>query len=136
MSWLDTVKKNDIDFETSLNKEELDEEEEGIIEEDYNILDPDDEFYRIYSNIVVDLKIEFKDYIDDQAFPFLDNNLNFSEYIFFNFIKYNSLNYKKVYNDVIKENEEYLKMKEEDEENEYNDNIYDNDYKDGSLRLL
>ena len=64
---------------------------------------------------IVDIKLEFKDYIDDLCLPFLNKNSN----IFYDFIKYNCYNLDIVKNKVENENKEYLKELEEMEENEF-----------------
>jgi hypothetical protein len=130
MSWLDILKKNDKDFEViSPVKEEL---KEIIIEEpDYFIKDVEEEFEKIYGLKILDIKFDFREYIQNEALPFMNKTI-FGKYDFYDFIKNNCINFYKVHKDVEKENNEYLESLN-DEENEmldeFKDNNYDNDWK-------
>lgn len=118
-TWTEVLKKNNKEFEKKKSnneeyylKEETNELEE---EEDYNIKDVDEEFHKIYSAALVDLKLEFREYIENEGLPFLNIYNNLSEYNFNDFIKYNCSNYLKLNMKIEKENEEYLNEKIEEE---------------------
>lgn len=117
MSFLEILKKNDIDFSTKIEKKEDIKEQIEFIEDPF-IKDYEEEFDIIYSNKIYDIKLEFKEVIDNMALPFL-NILNKSNYNFFDFIKFNSTNIDKIKIKIEQENQEYLKDLEEDNE-EYN----------------
>jgi hypothetical protein len=103
MSWINILKQNDKIIETNTNKVNNDQEiQELDIQEDTNILDIDNEFDKIYFNTIVDIKLEFNDYIKDQCLPFL-NKMNLTNYSFYDFIKYNSVNYDKLFVKIEKE---------------------------------
>jgi hypothetical protein len=55
--------------------------------------------------------------------------MNLTNYSFYDFIKYNSVNYDKLFVKIEKENEEYLKQVEEEEEKELNDEMYELEYR-------
>lgn len=118
MSWADILKKNDNEFQTEFYKESIQHE---IIYEENNdpyIKNIDDEFEYIYINKIMDIKDNFKEYIDSQAFPFLNKNshstLNF--YIFIKNNCFNLLNLEKI---VEKENKEYFEDIENEDIKEY-----------------
>lgn len=132
MSWASIVSKNDKPFEKEIIKEELIEEIVHI-EYDHNILDVDDEFDNLYFRKIIEIKIEFKDLINDLALPFLDNNNTFNKslselYNFNDFIKENSVNYTKLSIKIDNENNEYLTNLENEEYDEYNEE-YKDDYR-------
>lgn len=132
MSWASIVSKNDKPFEKEIIKEELIEEIVHI-EYDHNILDVDDEFDNLYFRKMIEIKIEFKDLINDLALPFLDNNNTFykslnESYNFNDFIKENSVNYTKLSIKIDNENNEYLTNLENEENDEYNEE-YKDDYR-------
>ena len=124
MNWVNVLKKNDKEFQKEIK---IKKEEPVIIVIDPNIKDFEDEFDIKYSSKIIDIKLEFKEYIENLCLPFLDKNRSFTDfsYNFNDFIKYNSKNLIKIKNKIEKENEEYLKEIEEDEENNYNEN-YEN----------
>jgi hypothetical protein len=127
MNWADITKINNKPIETikiSITNDDTNDKKDNII--DINIKDKDDEFDKKYLSKISDLKFEFKEYIDYQALPFL-NNLNTKNYNFYDFIKNNSENYKNVIRQVEKENEEYLKQLEEDEKKQMEDDYYEID---------
>ena len=129
MSWVSILHKNNKDFDTKVD--EVDEVKDVIVIDivdcdyyDNNIKNYDDEFDIKYSTIMVDIKIDFMDYINDLSLPFLDNNLktlDINEINFYDFIKNNCENYNKVVKDVDKNNKEYIK----EMENEEDEIIYD-----------
>jgi len=124
MSFLEILKKNYIDFSTKIEKkEDIKEQKQIEFIEDPFIKDHEEEFDIIYSNKIYDIKLEFREIIDNMVLPFL-NILNKSNYNFYDFIKFNSTNIDKIKIKTEKENQEYLKDLEEDNE-EYNNNILD-----------
>lgn len=113
-SWIDILKKNDKEFETKLKKDDIVEDNIENIE-DTNIKDVDDEFEREYSLIIHDIMFDFKEYIKEEQLPFM-NKLNMTgKYLVEDFFKYFSTNYNDIKDKVEKENEEYLKELEEEE---------------------
>ena len=129
MSWATILKKNDKEFETSLNIEE-DKNEEDVEEYDPHILDADDEFDNSYAINIYDIKFDFKLLLEEEYLPFLDKKFfNGEEHQFYEFIKYNSENYYKLSEKVEEENAEYLKQLEADyEEDELTDDLYYDKY--------
>jgi hypothetical protein len=89
---------------------------------DINLIDIDDEFDHEYLSKITDLKLEFNEYINMECLPFL-NKLNIKDYNFYDFIKYNSENYNNTIDKVNKENEEYIKLLEEDMQHEMEDEL-------------
>ncbi len=90
---------------------------------DPNIKNPNDEFEREYMSKIFDLKLEFKDEIEQEGLPFM-NRLHNVNYTFFDYIKYNSNNFRKIINKVTLHNEEYLR-EINDDDNDIS-KIYDN----------
>jgi hypothetical protein len=121
MNWCDIIKKNDKPIETQ-DKLETEIEidiDENIEEENLNLKNVDEEFNKEYSSNILDIKFEFRDYIEKEYLPFLNvMNKTTTKYNFYDFIKQNSVNYKKLMERIEKENEAYLKQLEE-EENKY-----------------
>lgn len=132
--WVDILKKNDKEFETTLKNEDvvIEDNESIIVEEDYNIKDYDEEFDIINKDKLIDIKLEFEEYVKEKCLPFFNknilmenpHNINITDcsnnYNFYDFMKYNSVNYFDLIKQVNKENDEYIKELE-NEENEFND---------------
>ena len=143
MSWCEIIKKNDIPFETKKdnnpdenkqimedNSEDLDNiiSYENNSSDNYIIKDVNEEFDKEYSSKIIDIKIDFRDYIEKEYLPFLNIlNINTSKHNFYDFIKKNSENYKKLMKVIEKENEETLKQLENDEPKYMDDDIYEYD---------
>ena len=126
--WIDILKKNDKEFETTLKKDDTPPAEEVTITEFIDIRDPDDEFENMYSSTIHDIMFDFKDYIQNQQLPFM-NKINMSgKYIIEDFFKQFTTNYIDLKNKVDQENEAYLKELEE-EENELYEEMSDYEYK-------
>jgi hypothetical protein len=125
MDWINILKKNNKDFEKETKKPHV--EETVFVINDPNIKNYEDEFDIKYSSKIIDIKLEFKEYIEELCLPFLDKNRSFTDvsYNINDYIKYNCNNLIKIKNSVEKENEEYLKENEEFEEN-YNYDNYEN----------
>lgn len=121
MSWIDILKKNDNDFETKLSEENTTIHEEKIQILDLNIKDLDDEFDKIYFDKIIEVKLEFKEFIEEEGFPFL-NKRNNSDFTFYDFIKENSTNFYCLKELVDKENTEYLNDIEIEENENYEEN--------------
>ena len=80
-------------------------------------------------NKFIDIQMEFKEYIKDRCLPFLNkkeylenpNDFNITQndnsYDLYDYIKYNSVNYVELTEKINKENEEYIKELEHDNEN-------------------
>lgn len=124
MSWVDILKKNDNEFQISIEKEVEYNESTNYIY-DSNIKDIDDEFNRIYILKIYDIKFYFKKIIDEYPLPFL--NKKSPNNFFIDYIKYNCKNYYTLEKNIIKENNEYLNELEEEEEQEKIDFLLEND---------
>jgi hypothetical protein len=128
MNWTDVLKKNNKEFQKKIPEKIIEDNTEEEI--DYNIKDYEDEFDTLHSYDIVEIKIDFKDYIDNLSLPFLDKDINSpfnNNNIFYDFIKYNSVNLINIKNNVEKENEEYLNELYDEEDN-YTVDICDNYY--------
>lgn len=121
MSWVDILKKNDNEFETILSEENITIQEEKVQIFDLNIKDLDEEFDKIYFDKILEIKLEFKEFIEDEAFPFL-NIRNTADYNFYDFIKENSTNLYNLKELVDKENNNYLIDIEAEENENYEEN--------------
>lgn len=119
--WSDIIKNNDKDIEKKFIKEKKNNIQKTIL--NYNLKNSDEEFEFIFNKVLVNIKVDFENYINNQAFPFMDNNLNLKSYNFYDFLKYNSQNYIDVVNKVDEENNEYNVdgEKENDEDFVYNE---------------
>lgn len=127
MSWLNILKKNDVEFQTSFVTKEEEEIEIKIEEKDPFIKDFNEEFDKIYSSKITEIKFEFKEHIDEEGFP-LFNERNDTNYTFYDFIKENSYNFGTVKESVEIENEEYLESLIIEEHEYYDDNKDYTDY--------
>jgi hypothetical protein len=105
MTWLSILKKNDKEFEKTIVVE-IEECIPEHVDIDNNIRDVDEEFENKYSIKIMDLRFEFKEYINELALPFLDGKDGENE--FYDFIKDNCSNYEKVKKNVNMKNEEYI----------------------------
>lgn len=114
MSWVGVLQKNNKEFEKTPKNTQPDFYEEAI-EEDPFIKDADEEFDKKYMNIMIDIKMEFIDFIKDKALPFL-NKVNHNKYNFYDFIKEHSIQFREVEKSVDKENEQYFDDLEREEE--------------------
>ena len=114
MNWLNILEKNNKDFEKSIKKEIIEIPVKPIVN---NTINADEEFDIIYSSIMSDIKINFEDYIKNNALPFLNNinKLN-GKYDIRDFLKYNSVNYEKIFEDVNNENQELAEKNDESDE--------------------
>jgi hypothetical protein len=121
MSWLDVLKKNDKEFEKKI----VDNKVEEVIEINNDLKDVEEEFDYTFNSTITDIKIDFVEYIERLALPFLDknsiNDINIDNFSFYDFIKYNSENFIKLSEKIQKENEEYENEIEDEEffENNY-----------------
>jgi hypothetical protein len=126
MSWIPIVKKNQIKFEyiENIKNNDItldDNDEDNQI--DLNIRDIDDEFEYKYLTNICNIRTDFREYIEKEYLPFLNNSTIGSNYNFQDFIKYNSKNYYKLEKEINTHNEEYMKKLEEE-----NDELYDINY--------
>lgn len=126
ISFIDILKLNN-DNVPLVKKEE--KKEEYIDEEElkYNafLKDVDEEFDYLYMAKINDIQFEFKEYLKENAYPFMDK-LNLNNYGFFDFIKYSSENYDKLITKIQKENEENANEKHDDDDEIYFDVNYEN----------
>ena len=125
--WLEVLKKNDIEFQKNSNKENIIPLDEEIHDNNKNSLFyrcPDEEFNIIYNDKMIDIKFDFKEFIEHKGMPFLDKNPVFNKKLnFYDFLKNHSSNYKDLCKKIEKENKET----EEDEDNDdevFNENYY------------
>jgi hypothetical protein len=124
MDWKGVVDRNQKEFEKIESKKE--EEKEEIFEFDANIKNYEEEFDYVHLIDIVEIKKEFKDYIDSLALPFLDRDIILGYNLqndLYDYIKYNCQNLEKIKDKIQKENEEYIKELEEDDD-------FDSDYYD------
>ena len=70
----------------------------------------DDEFNYHYGNIMIDIKFEFLDYIQENAFPFLENHHRMESPNFYDFLKYNSSKYHSIANSIQNKNRKIIKL--------------------------
>ena len=121
MSWAETIQKNNEKIEPTNNNQDTCSKIE-IINNYQNIYnnystqfkDADDEFEYLYSRRISSLKEDFKELINRQALPFLnEDHINFN-YTFYDFIKDSSSNY----DTVKKEVDEYNSIVEKEIEEE------------------
>lgn len=124
MNWASILKKNDKEFDTKCIKSNKSDDLE--IDNNYknkyidtNIKDIDSEFDNIYSIKIMDLKYDFKEYINELALPFLDGT---DKNAFYNFIKNNCSNYTKLEKEINSTNEEYIN----EIQNQNDEIFYDN----------
>jgi len=124
MNWIDSLKKNNVEFQKEIPNKQIQKEEEIIIMNDPNIKDYDDEFDIKHSYDIINIKFEFKEFIEKMCLPFMNNNKSLfdTSYNFNDYIKHNCKNLIKIKNKINKENEAYLKELEEEEEDELYDN--------------
>lgn len=109
-NWISVLEKNKNQFETNLEKKVEDTE---IIEENNHLdfyRDIDDEFEHKYLSKICDIKYEFKTYIENECFPFI-NKSYYGIHDFYDFIKYNCTNYYALEEEI---NVEYEKQLEEE----------------------
>ena len=115
MSWLDILKKNDKEFEKKI----VDNKVEEVIEINNDLKDVEEEFDYNFNSTITDIKIDFTEYIERLALPFLDKK-SINNYSFYDFIKYNSENFIKLSEKIQKEYEYENEIEEEES--------YDNNY--------
>jgi len=124
MSWVDILKKNEKEFEVNIEKDIEYKDTPNIIY-DPNIKDIDEEFDKLYSLKIYDIKFDFKEFIEESSLPFL--NIKSTNNLFIDFIKYNSTNYYNLEKKVNEENDKYLLEIHEEEEQEKYDYSLEND---------
>ena len=125
MSWISILDKNKQPFEKSLNKEIIEKINDKPIIND--IKNPEDEFEILYTSNMSDIKIDFENFIKNNSLPFLNNNSinklnNKNNYDFYDFIKYNSINYEKIVENINNENL-VINDKIDESDEDYNDII-------------
>lgn len=123
MSWAEIIQKNDNEKIETTNTKDISNKNRELINNQQNIQDDyssyfkdvDEEFEYIYNRRISSLNEDFKELIDRQALPFLNNDhINFN-YTFYDFIKDSSTNYDNVKKEVDIYN--YNVEKEIEEEN-------------------
>lgn len=130
MSWLDILNKNNTEFQVNLLVDKEEVQEIFNEEPDYFIKNVDEEFEKIYNIKIIDIKFDFKEYIQNEQLPFMNKTPNFGKYDFYDFIKNNCKNYYKLSNNIDKENKKYLDSLKDDEHDffeEFKENNYENE---------
>lgn len=89
--------KNDNLFLTNKNKKII-------------LKDEDDEFNFQFGNSMIDIKFEFLEYIQDNGFPFLENNHRIESPTFYDFLKYNSVKYHSLANSIQNKNKKIMRL--------------------------
>ena len=121
------VKKEVIIAEPKKEINNIDNEE---YDDDINIKNPDAEFEKEYDMKIIDIKVNFLEFVRknyDYKF-FFNNQYNSSKYNFYNFMKYCSNNYIDVVKNINKENESYIEsLEEEERKREEYEETYQND---------
>lgn len=72
--------------------------------------DEDDEFNYLYGNKMMDIKFEFLDYIQYNAFPFLENHHYMKSPTFYDFLRHNSPIYNSLANSIQNKNKKIIKF--------------------------
>ena len=132
MSWLDILNKNNAEFQVNLLVDKEEVQEVFNEEPDYFIKNVDEEFEKIYNIKIIDIKFDFKEYIQNEQLPFMNKTPDVGKYDFYDFIKNNCKNYYKVEKNVEKLNKEYfdyLKNEENEILEEIKEYNYENDWK-------
>jgi hypothetical protein len=73
----------------------------------------DDEFNYFYSSIMIEIKFEFMDYINNCGFPFMENSYDIifsKKYNFYDFVKYNSFQYNIISNTIQTKNKKIMNL--------------------------
>jgi hypothetical protein len=86
-------------------------------EDDINIKNTDVEFEKEYNMKIIDIKVDFLEFVRknyNYSF-FFNKQYNTSKYNFYDYIKYCSNNYYDVIKKTNKDNDEYIKLLEEEE---------------------
>lgn len=123
MDWKSVVSKNCDKIIEPIIKLEENTDSEKQKNEYIPYMDVDNEFDFEYSRIIASLKEEFKEYINYQSLPFMDqDHINFN-FNFKDFIKNNSTNYLKIERKVEEFNNEIDKVIAE--ENKHLDEEYE-----------
>jgi hypothetical protein len=126
--WSEVLLKNDKNFDITIKPKKEENDVNLIVEEveDLNLKDIDEEYDLECMNNLIEIKIEFEKYIKDKCLPFLNkkeymenpNDFNISPnentYTLYDYIKYNSINYIELNEKINKENEEYIKELEQE----------------------
>jgi hypothetical protein len=112
------------------SKKEINNIHDEEYEDDINIKNSDLEFEKIYNTKIIDIKCELLDFVrKNYNYKFFFNNQHNSlQYNFYDFIKHCSNNYYDIIKNTNKENDDYLKILDEEERKleEYEEN-YEND---------
>ena len=131
----DKVIKKEIVIE---NKEEEDNEylDNNYLDNDYldnegdiNIKNADTEFEKEYNMKIIDIKVDFLELVRknyNYSF-FFNKQYNTSKYNFYDYIKYCSNNYYDVIKKTNKDNDEYIKLLEEEEKQREENEEYTED---------
>ena len=72
--------------------------------------DEDDEFNLKFGSTMIDIKFEFLEYIQDNGFPFLENNHRINSPTFYDFLKYNSVKYNSLANSIQNKNKKIMRL--------------------------
>ena len=124
-SWAAVANKNSsVKFTNNVKKvvkkDENENKKKKLTAEDF-FYDADEEFNFEHSEQIFDIEESFKEHLNINDLPFLDNTKLFAERNLYDFIMYNSKNYERTYNKVEKKNEAILKEWNEEDSSEDND---------------
>ncbi len=123
-NWKDIIQKNTKQIEKKVTTQ-VTFEEDTIPQ--YNLLNLDEEFDRVYSLVIDDIHYEFAEFIRKEYLPFMNRSNMTGKYLFTNYLKYHSKNYYDLKDKIDKENEEIIKQEEADEKAYIEElNEYDN----------
>jgi hypothetical protein len=117
------IKKEIVIEKEDDNDEYLDNE---CLEDDINIKNPDTEFEKEYNMKMIDIKVDFLEFVRknyNYSF-FFNKQYNTSKYNFYDYLKYCSNNYYDVIKKMNKDNDEYIKLLEEEEKQKNENDEY------------
>ena len=92
------------------NKKKNKTEQSKNLKKNVILKDEDDEFNYLYGNTMMDIKFEFLDYIQDNAFPFLENQHHIKSPTFYDFLRHNSPIYNSLANSIQNKNRKIIKL--------------------------
>lgn len=132
MNWLDAVNKKPTNIQ-NIEKPEEDYEEVVEMIHDFLFKNPEEEFEIEHKEKMVNIKVDFRNFIEEHYLPFFDNIHN-NEYNMFDFLKLHSNNFDKIKEkveeenrlfeeEIIKENEEIEKELEEEDIEFYDEKL-------------
>ena len=92
------------------NKKKNKTEQSKNFKKNVILKDEDDEFNYLYGNTMMDIKFEFLDYIQYNAFPFLENQHHIKSPTFYDFLRHNSPVYNSLANSIQNKNRKIIRL--------------------------